>query len=103
MIMLYSKNRGMGPSSFEREIEKIRKKYGTRIAESISNSEIEGEMPVSMNSMEDLIKISDELGKPIVHQSGGSLGDVESYYVIDGNTKYEYSFSKGEADVTNDS
>jgi len=49
-----------------------------------------------MNSIDDLIKISDELGKPVVHRSGGRSGDAESYYVIDGNTKYEYSFSKSE-------
>ena len=61
-----------------------------------------------MHSIEDLVKISDELGKPIVHQSGGSSGDIQSYYVIDGDTNYKYSFSKGEdesgeADVTNNS
>jgi hypothetical protein len=96
LVMLYSKNRGPEPSSYDREIEKIHKKYGTRIAESINNSEIESQEQVSMNSIEDLIKISDELGKPVVHRSGGTSGDVESYYVIDGNTKYEYSFSKSE-------
>lgn len=99
LIMLYSKNRGPGPSSYDREIEKIRKKYGPRIAESISNSEIESQEQVSMNSIDDLIKISDELGKPVVHRSGGPSGDVESYYVIDGSTKYEYSFSKSEGQV----
>jgi hypothetical protein len=96
LVILYSKNRGTGPSGFEREKQKIQKKYGTRIAESFSNTEIENQVPVYMHSIEDLVKVSDELGKPIVHQSGGSSGDVESYYVIDGNTKYEYSFSKGE-------
>jgi len=96
LVMLYSKNRGPEPSSYDRKIEKIRKKYGTRIAESINNSEIESQEQVSMNSIDDLIKISDELGKPVVHRSGGPSGDVESYYVIDGNTKYEYSFSKSE-------
>jgi hypothetical protein len=44
--------------------------------------------------MEDLIKVADELGKPVVHQSGGSLKDVQSYYVIDGYTRYEYSLPK---------
>jgi hypothetical protein len=96
LIMFYSKNRAPGPSSYDREIEKIHKKYGTRIAESISNSENESQEQVSMNSIDDLVKISDELGKPVVHRSGGPSGDVESYYVIDGNTKYEYSFSKSE-------
>jgi hypothetical protein len=44
-----------------------------------------------MNSMEDLIKIADELGKPIVHQSAGPTWEVQSYYVIDGSTRYQYS------------
>ena len=96
LIMLYSKNRGPEPSSYDREIETIHKKYGTRIAESISNSENESQEQVSMNSIDDLVKISDELGKPVVHRSEGTSGDFQSYYVIDGNTKYEYSFSKSE-------
>jgi len=94
-IMLYYRCRGPRPSSYDLEIDKIRKKYGARISESTSKSYVEKQEPVLMNSIEDLIKISDELGKPIVHESGVNSG-AQSYYVIDGNTKYEYSFSKSE-------
>jgi hypothetical protein len=29
-----------------------------------------------MNSIEDLMKIADELGKPVIHQSEGPSGDI---------------------------
>jgi len=107
-IVVYFRYHGSLLSNFDREAQRIQKKYGTRIAESFSSREIENGEPVYMHSIEDLVKISDELGKPIVHQSGGSSGDIQSYYVIDGDTNYKYSFSKGEdesgeADVTNNS
>jgi len=51
-----------------------------------------------MNSMEDLIKIADELGKPVVHQSAGAVWKVQSYYVIDGNTRYQYSIPNNKAE-----
>ena len=50
--------------------------------------------PVGMNSIGDLMKIADELGKPVVHQSTGPSADFHLYYVIDGNTRYQYSVFK---------
>ena len=40
------------------------------------------------------MKIADELGKPVVHQSEGPSGDNHIYYVIDGNTRYQYVLTR---------
>jgi hypothetical protein len=40
------------------------------------------------------MKIADELGKPVVHQSAGPSAAIHLYYVIDGNTRYQYSVFK---------
>jgi hypothetical protein len=90
----YSKFRRETVSSFDRQIQKIQKSYGSRIAESIGDSSVNDKNPIPMNSIEDLMKIADELGKPVVHQCDGSSGDVHLYYVIDGNTRYQYSISR---------
>ena len=92
--MSYSKFRKQAVSSFDRQIQKIQKSYGSRIAESIGDSSVNDKNPVPLNSIEDLMKIADELGKPVVHQSEGPSGDVQLYYVIDGNTRYQYSLSR---------
>jgi Family of unknown function (DUF5305) len=101
LAVFYFMHRGPAPSDYDRKVRKINKTYGARIAESNANSSAESETSVSMNSMEDLIKIADELGKPVVHQSAGAVWKVQSYYVIDGNTRYQYSIpnDKAEQDV----
>jgi hypothetical protein len=98
LAVFYFMHRGPAPSDYDRKVRKINKTYGARIAESNGDSAIEGEKPVSMNSMEDLIKIADELGKPVIHQSAGSVWKVQSYYVIDGNSRYQYSIPGDKAE-----
>ena len=98
LAVFYFMHRGAGPSDYDRKVQKINKTYGARIAESNGDSGVEGEKPVSMNSMEDLIKIADELGKPVIHQSAGAVWKVQSYYVIDGNTRYQYSIPGDKAE-----
>ena len=77
-------------SDLDREARKIQKKYGARIAKSISNVSSNNEKLVYLDSIEDLIKVADELDKPVVCQPTGPLGGLQSYFVIDGYTRYEY-------------
>lgn len=93
----YSKFRKQAVSSFDRQIQKIQKSYGSRIAESVGDTPVNDKNPVTMNSIEDLMKIADELGKPVVHQSGGPSGDIQLYYIIDGSTRYQYSLPENKS------
>lgn len=79
----------------EKEARRARKKYGERMAEAISQTPIEGEKIISLTSMEDLIKIADELGKPIVHQPPSTREQPHAYYVFDGATRYQYLLTPG--------
>ena len=36
------------------------------------------------------MKIADELGKPIIHQTPTTAEQSHAYYVFDGLTRYEY-------------
>jgi hypothetical protein len=94
IVLYYSKYREQRFSGFDMELQKIKKSYGARIAESKGNPVVNNINPIPMNSIGDLMKIADELGKPVVHQSEGPSGDIQLYYVIDGNTRYQYSLSK---------
>ena len=74
----------------DREVRLAKKKYGERIAEATSQTPIEGEKAISIGSMEDLIKIADELGKPVIHQAPSIPEEAHAYYVFDGATRYQY-------------
>jgi hypothetical protein len=91
LAVLYFGSRRPNHSAYDREVQKIQKRYGARIAESLGNYFIDDGKPVPMNSIDDLIKVADELGRPLVHQSAGASGEVQLYYVIDGETRYQYS------------
>jgi hypothetical protein len=75
-------------SDAEKEHISITKKYGGRIAE--AETAPTGLASVSLTSMADLIKMADELGKPIVHHVSSASAPTHTYYVLDGLTSYRY-------------
>ena len=54
----------------------------------------ESEKTILLGSMEDLIKVADELAKPIIYQEPGLEGGQHIYSVMDGTTRYQYSLSR---------
>ena len=74
----------------EKEISLARKKYGERIVEATSQTPVKDEKTISIGSMEDLIKIADELSKPVIHQAPSTPEEAHAYYVFDGATRYQY-------------
>jgi hypothetical protein len=92
-FVLYNKFKPAEPSLTEKEALQAGKKYGQRMAEATSQIPMEGEKIVSMGSMEDLIKVADELGKPVVHQPPSASEKRHAYYVFDGATRYQYILS----------
>lgn len=49
-----------------------------------------------VKSMEDLIKISDEIEKPIFYNNSSNIGDINEFYIINDNTSYIYSVCKAD-------
>ena len=70
-----------------REIAKAEKKYHDQIVSVTAVASPPDERVVSVGSLAELIKVADELGKPVLH-----LTEMEkdSYCVIDGTTRYQY-------------
>jgi hypothetical protein len=75
-------------SAIEKERRKIYKKYGGRIVETVSSPK--GWSTVNVISMEDLIKISDELGKPITSKTTELSEEKYVFSVLDGSNCYQY-------------
>jgi len=82
-----------GVSQIEKETLQVRKKYRERMAEATSQTPVLGEKTISLGSIEDLIKVADELGKPVIHQPLGTHEEQHAYYVFDGATRYQYIIS----------
>jgi hypothetical protein len=91
-FLLFQYLRPSGPSASPavREVAEIRKKWGVRIAEGTAGSSPWGANVITVASIQDLVKVSDELSKPVVHQAPTDRYGDHVYYIVDGNTRYQY-------------
>jgi len=60
------------------------------VAEAMGGTPMEGEKIISLGSLEDLVKVADELSKPIIHQSPNAAEERHIYYISDGAIRYQY-------------
>lgn len=74
-----------------RTLAAIRKQYGNRIAAAAPAGSPACDNLVRLLTFEDLVKVADELGKPIISEiQPGTSRPV--FYLVDGSTRYEYWF-----------
>ena len=71
-------------------LKEIIKPYEEIIAEAREPSYEARRATITMSSLEDLVKVADSLGKPLLH-SQKEL--THTFYVLDGLTKYEYTIT----------
>ena len=90
LLILHMKSKPVKLPYIEKEALRVRKKYGGRMAEATSQTPLKGEKIIFLGSMEDLIKVADELDKPIIHQPPRTSKERHAYYVFDGTTRYQY-------------
>jgi len=89
-LVLYVRFKPAEPLPAEKEALRVKKKYRELMAEATGQTPIEGEKIISLGSMEDLITVANELGKPIIHQATGKPQEPHAYYVFDAATRYQY-------------
>ena len=86
-------------SEIEKTIRKIKKKYGEVIVDVDRLPIVLGRADIEVATLDDLIKISEELGKPVIHhKSDLSVGQEEkhSFHVLDKDIHYEYTLKTDE-------
>jgi hypothetical protein len=93
-LVFYNQTKPSELPPSQKEAITIGKKYSDRIAEASSQTPVTGEKIISLGSIDDLIKIADELGKPVIHQPPTTTEKQHTYYVIDGTTQYKYIITK---------
>jgi hypothetical protein len=96
-LIAFIKRRPTRVSFVEREVARIAKRYGQRMADGKSR----GATVLALDSMEDLARVADELGKPILHETPETPDAQHAYLVIDGPTTYRFGLSaNGHGDPT---
>ncbi|MDU2673353.1 MAG: DUF5305 family protein [Clostridium sp.] len=80
--------KGKKDSENERNIKSIFKSYGSRIV-AVKNININNyKNQFNIITKEDIIKLSDELNKPILYKYSREKKDIEEFYIIDEDTIY---------------
>jgi len=98
VVLLFTKEESLYETQADRIYRKIDKKYGDWIVEA-DKLPITSELKtVAMKSFDDLIKISEELGRPVIHYTKNSInpGDIHNFYVFDEELLYKYNIPTGE-------
>jgi hypothetical protein len=72
----------------EKLVNKIKKKYGEWMVEvNKPPKRTLGSENIEVKSLEDLIKISEELGKPVIYYNDGTK---HNFYILDESVQYQY-------------
>lgn len=75
-------------SPFEKRLKKIFKLHGDRIVAIDNDIEITDESLMNVVSIEDLVRISDDICKPILYINISISGETHKFYVLDHNKVY---------------
>lgn len=67
---------------YRKQLKSIFKKYGDRFVALKSEIEATNEGIIPVNSIDDLVRVSDELGKPIMYKYYPNYNDISSFYVV---------------------
>ena len=91
MFALATKNKPVTDSKVARQARSIQRKYRKRFVEADpTEPNLPGQEVVPLTSIEDLVRLSNELLKPMVHHGHPNPGNSHLYYVVDGSTRYEF-------------
>jgi hypothetical protein len=78
----------------EKEIKRIFKKHGDRLV--ALNSDIDVKKAIIVKSIEDLVKLSDDIEKPILYRYRADYKEINKFYVIheDNNFVFDFKYLK---------
>lgn len=78
---------------FKKQLNKIFKAHSSRFVAINSEVGTSFAMYYRVKSMEDLVRVADELGKPIMYRYSTEPNEIRNFYVHDDKAKYTFSIS----------
>lgn len=92
LLVIFTESRPVVIDRRKRLVDSVNKKYGERMVRVQEDIIPSGEKPaITMNSMEELVKVADELGKPIFFNDSIDPGALPTYYVFDGLMAFRHT------------
>ena len=88
-FIMFTKSDKTTISKTQKQVKKILKKYGEWIVETEKIPVMVGSKMIPTKSLDDLVKISEELGKPIIYAVTNS-DEKHTFYVLDDQMYYQY-------------
>ena len=92
MIFFTESKAAVGPH--ERMLKKIFKKHGDRLVALDCDVVVKDRDYNIVKSIEDLVRIADELSKPIIYKYRPDYNEIDKFYVIDEQQVYEFNLLK---------
>jgi len=95
MILLYLIffTAGYVKDEFTKQLDKIFKKHGSRLV-ALNNNIATSSVAQTVKSIDDLVRIADEIGKPILYKYSANPREITQFYVLDENTLYIFNLKK---------
>lgn len=91
LFFFFTENKLVEVDERKKVIDLIWKKYGERLVKVREEVlPVEKLNIVPLNSLEDLVKVADELGKPIIYQEKANPGDFPVLYVFESSIAFKY-------------
>lgn len=81
------------------KLRQILSKYGERIVNLGGNINLRSEKQILVQDMEDLIRVADDISKPVLYKKVLELSEKPTFYAIDENVVYVYELNNDQIEV----
>lgn len=81
-------------SPLQKKLKQVFKSHGSRMVGLGSETTINANELIEIASIEDLVKIADDVGRPIMYRKSSNLEDIYYFYVIEENNIYVFDIRK---------
>ena len=82
-----------GKSPYEKALASIFNKHGNRLVALFDNFNYSNLLPLTMKTMEDLVRVADELERPIFYPSSDEYTELGEFFVFDDKWLYRFDLS----------
>ena len=88
-LLLFTQGAGL-KDPLEKELKKVLKKYGNRLVALDNQIHLSCKTVYPLKSMDDLVRMADEIGRPILYQHSTVVADMMKFYVLDNERAYVF-------------
>lgn len=89
-------------NSSEKKLKKIFKDHGDRLIALSSEAVFTFKNRNEVKSIEDLVRIADEIGKPIMYKYSSDFKEISRFYILDENQVYVFNFTDKSVEPKNE-